>query len=46
LRKQARLTKDGSARHVEQTDQVMDEIEAIATDLDRLLAQVDGSEAA
>jgi predicted PurR-regulated permease PerM len=46
LRKQARLTKDGSARHVEQTDQVMDEIEAIATDLDRLLAQVDASETA
>lgn len=46
LRKQARLTKDGSALQVEQTDQVMDEIEAIATDLDRLLAQVGGSEAA
>jgi predicted PurR-regulated permease PerM len=46
LRKQARLTKGGSARQVEQTDQVMDEIETIATDLDRLLAQVGAAEAA
>ena len=45
LRKQARLTKDGPAQQVEQTDQVMDEIEAIATDLDRLLAQVGALEA-
>ena len=40
LRKQARLKKEGSDRRVEQTDQVMDEIEAITTDLDSLLAQV------
>ena len=40
LRKQARLTKAGSDQKVRQTDQVMDEIEAIAADLDRLLAQV------
>jgi predicted PurR-regulated permease PerM len=40
LRKQARLKKEGPDRWVEQTDQVMDEIEAITTDLDSLLAQV------
>jgi predicted PurR-regulated permease PerM len=40
LRKQARHKKVGSARWVKQTDQVMDEIEAITTDLDALLAQV------
>lgn len=39
LRKQARLKKGGSARRVKQVDQVMDEIEAITTDLDALLAQ-------
>jgi predicted PurR-regulated permease PerM len=39
LRKQARLAKDGSDLRVMQTDQVMDEIEAIATDLDMLLAK-------
>jgi AI-2E family transporter len=40
LRKQARLKKEGSEPWVNQTDQVMDEIEAITTDLDSLLAQV------
>jgi len=43
LRKQARLNKGGSDRWVKQTDQVMDEIEAITTDLDSLLAQVNTS---
>ena len=38
LRKQARLAKEGSDQRVMQTDQVMDEIEAIATDLDMMLA--------
>jgi len=40
LRKQARLKKNGSEDWVKQIDQVMDEIEAITTDLDSLLAQV------
>lgn len=40
LRKQARLTKEGSDLKVKQIDQVMDEIETITTDLDALLAQV------
>lgn len=39
LRKQARLTQGGSAQRVKQMDQIMDEIEAITTDLDTLLAQ-------
>jgi len=39
LRKQARLKKGGSDLRVKQIDQVMDEIEAITTDLDMLLAQ-------
>jgi len=39
LRKQARLSKGGSALRVRQVDQVMDEIETITTDLDVLLAQ-------
>ncbi len=43
LRKQARLNKGGSDLRVMQTDQVMDEIEAITTDLDSLLAQVNTS---
>jgi hypothetical protein len=43
LRKQARLKKEGSDRWVKQIDQVMDEIEAITTDLDALLAQVNSS---
>jgi predicted PurR-regulated permease PerM len=40
LRKQTRLNQGGSNLRVKQTDQVMDEIEAITTDLDSLLAQV------
>ena len=40
LRKQTRLNQGGSNQRVKQTDQVMDEIEAITTDLDSLLAQV------
>jgi predicted PurR-regulated permease PerM len=40
LRKQARLNKGGSDLRVTQIDQVMDEIDAITTDLDSLLAQV------
>ena len=43
LRKQGRLHQDGSDQSVMQTDQVMDEIEAITTDLDSLLAQVNPS---
>jgi len=43
LRKQARLKKEGSERWLKQTDHVMDEIEAITTDLDSLLAQVNTS---
>jgi len=39
LRAQARLKKKGSAQTVKQIDQVMDEIEAITTDLETLLAQ-------
>jgi predicted PurR-regulated permease PerM len=39
LRKQARHKKKGSDHWVKQTDQVMDEIETITTDLDALLAQ-------
>jgi predicted PurR-regulated permease PerM len=43
LRKQARLKKGGSVLRVKQIDQVMDEIEALTTDLDALLAQVNPS---
>jgi predicted PurR-regulated permease PerM len=43
LRQQARVTKEGSDQKVRETDQVMDEIEAIANDLDNLLAQIDRS---
>ena len=39
LRKQARLDKGGSDLRIKQIDHVMDEIEAITTDLDVLLAQ-------
>jgi predicted PurR-regulated permease PerM len=39
LRKQARLKKGGTDSRVKQLDQVLDEIEAITTDLDALLAQ-------
>jgi hypothetical protein len=44
LRKQARFKKDGSDLRVKEIDQVMDEIETIATDLDALLAQADTSD--
>jgi len=44
LRKQARIKKGGSVQRVKQIDQVMDEIEAITTDLDALLAQVHTSD--
>jgi len=40
LRRQARLNKGGSDLRIKQIDQVMDEVEAITTDLDALLAQV------
>ena len=43
LRKQARVKKEGSIQTVKQVDQVMDEIEAITTDLDNLLAQFHSS---
>lgn len=39
LRKQARLDKGGSDIQIKQIDHMMDEIEAITTDLDALLAQ-------
>ena len=45
LRKQARLKKGGSTLRVKQIDQVMDEIEAITTDLDTLLTQIHSSSA-
>lgn len=41
LRGQARLKKGGSDLRLKQTDQMLDEIEAITTDLDSLLAQID-----
>jgi len=40
IRKQARLANDAPPEGIKQTDQIMDEIEAIATDLDSLLAQL------
>jgi predicted PurR-regulated permease PerM len=40
LRKLARLKKGGSDLRIKQTEQIMDEIEAITRDLDSLLAQV------
>jgi hypothetical protein len=43
LRGQARLKKGGSDLRIKQTDHVLDEIEAITTDLDSLLAQVNSS---
>lgn len=43
LRKQARLDKGGSDLRIKQIDHVMDEIEAITTDLDALLAQEQSS---
>jgi predicted PurR-regulated permease PerM len=44
LRNQARLTPEGSDQGVRQRDRVMDEIEAITTDLDTLLARRLGAE--
>lgn len=41
LRRQSRLRNEGSAQWLKQADHVMDEIEAISTDLDSLLAQAD-----
>jgi predicted PurR-regulated permease PerM len=43
LRRQARRTRAGSDRTIRQTDRVMDEIETLATDLDMLLAETDGT---
>ena len=43
LRRQARLTKAGSDHTIRQTDWVMDEIETLATDLDMLLAETNGT---
>jgi hypothetical protein len=43
LRRQARLKKGGSDLGIKQTDHVLDEIEAITTDLDSLLARIDSS---
>ena len=40
MRAQARVNKAGSDQSIRQTDKMMDEIEAITTDLDSLLAQV------
>jgi predicted PurR-regulated permease PerM len=41
---QARLKKRGSVLRIKQIDKVMDEIEAISTDLDALLAQVQSAD--
>src|SRR5690606_12490378 len=43
LRGQARLSRAGSDRAIRQTDRVMDEIETLATDLDMLLAETNGT---
>lgn len=43
LRRQARRKQEGSERSIQQTDQVLDEIEAITTDLGALLAQINSS---
>lgn len=45
LRKQARLKKRGSELAIQQTEQVMDEIETITTNLDRLLARANHPDA-
>lgn len=45
LRKQARLKKRGSDLAIKQTEQVMDEIETITTNLDALLAQANKPDA-
>ena len=44
LRKQSRLKKRGSDQSLKKIDKVMDEIEAITTDLDALLAEVHPSD--
>ena len=44
LSRQARLVKRGSAQHLKEIDQVMDEIELITTDLDVLLAEIPDSD--
>ena len=41
LRRQARLIKGGSDQSIKQNDLMLDEIEAITTDLDALLAPID-----
>ena len=41
LRRQSRLRNEGSAQWLKQADHVMDEIEAISTDLDSLLTPTD-----
>ena len=43
LRRQSRLRNEGSAQWLKQADHVMDEIEAISTDLDSLLTPADPS---
>ncbi len=40
LQKQVRIKKGGSALRVKQIDKVMDEVEALTTDLDALLSQI------
>ena len=45
LRKQSRLKKRGSDQSLKKIDKVMDEIEAITTDLDALLAEVHPTDA-
>ncbi len=45
LRKQARLKKSGSDLTIKQVEQVMDEIETIATNLDALLAKANKADA-
>ena len=46
LRRQARLSKTGTDLRIKQIDQVMDEIETIATDLDVLLGKASGPDEA
>jgi hypothetical protein len=45
LRRQGRLTPGGSDEQVMQTERVMEEIESLAIDLDKLLARVQPLEA-
>ena len=44
LRNQTRASKEGSKESVTQVDEVMDQMEQMATDLDQLLAQKAGEE--